>query len=174
MAFRFIREPFPAPRPPVTGSVETQPTPGYFLFKHEVTRRDGSKYARDSTRAICAGKGVRWTPVLRLPSNRSLRTGNTGAGWSAADLLRRGQGSLDFLNCAHTAHCLDLIISGAHRLSGPGDVYPFIEAEKRRRRNVKRARAAEGLPCRLLRPPGRTAAAGPGRCCACCGDPSRS
>jgi hypothetical protein len=39
-------------------------------FQHEVTRRDGSKYARGSTRAICAGKGVRWTPELRLPSAR--------------------------------------------------------------------------------------------------------
>jgi hypothetical protein len=37
-------------------------------FQHEVTRRDGSKYARGSTRAICAGKGVRWTLALRLPS----------------------------------------------------------------------------------------------------------
>jgi hypothetical protein len=31
-AFRFIREPFPAPCPPATGPVETQPTPGHFLF----------------------------------------------------------------------------------------------------------------------------------------------
>ena len=42
-------------------------------------------------------------------------------------------------------------------------VYPFIEAEKVQQRKVKRAsvRAAEGLPCRLLRRPGR-AALGPG------------
>ena len=40
---------------------------------------------------------------------------------------------------------------------------PFIEAEKRGRRNVKRARAAEGLPCRLLRLPERPVPARPGR-----------
>lgn len=59
---------FPSAVPPGHRPRRNTAYSGILSFQYEVTRRDGSKYARGSTRAICAGKGVRWTPALRLPS----------------------------------------------------------------------------------------------------------
>ena len=59
---------FPSAVPPGHRPRRNTAYSGILSFQHEVARRDGSKYARGSTRAICAGKGVRWTPALRLPS----------------------------------------------------------------------------------------------------------
>ena len=42
--FRFIGEPSPAPCSIRTRPVKAQPTPGYFLLKDEVARRNGSRY----------------------------------------------------------------------------------------------------------------------------------